>query len=208
MSGKEMMSDECRVRNPTSAITYPARPVQGGRLDLAPPKFGEWCYSPKYNGWRVLIHVPTLTCFNRKGERLSIADEFKEALGQLRHVLTWLDCEALERRHQIGQGSLVILDWVSAYTPHLARMNLLEHYWSVAPLDPLKFEADSVYLAPHWFAPSAPELWQELQSLNAAAGNVPFYEGVVAKRADSTYPIQLDSPDKEFTGWVKHRFDQ
>lgn len=28
--------------------TYPARPINGGRLELAPPKPGQWCYEPKY----------------------------------------------------------------------------------------------------------------------------------------------------------------
>jgi hypothetical protein len=34
----------------------------------------------------------------------------------------------------------------------------------------------------------------------------PFYEGVVMKRANSPYPIQLRSDSEEFRGWVKHRF--
>ena len=32
-------------------ITYPARPIQGGRLELAPPKRGLWYAEPKLNGW-------------------------------------------------------------------------------------------------------------------------------------------------------------
>ena len=42
--------------------------------------------------------------------------EFEAALDQLRPLaesgLVWADCEALERRHQIGRGSLVVLDWI------------------------------------------------------------------------------------------------
>ena len=30
--------------------TYPARPINGGPLELAPPKPGRWYYEPKYNG--------------------------------------------------------------------------------------------------------------------------------------------------------------
>jgi hypothetical protein len=33
-----------------------------------------------------------------------------------------------------------------------------------------------------------------------------FYEGFVAKRTDSPYPLQLRSPSEEFPRWVKHRF--
>jgi len=42
--------------------------------------------------------------------------EFDAAVDQLRSLadsgLVWADCEALERRHQIGRGSLVVLDWI------------------------------------------------------------------------------------------------
>jgi hypothetical protein len=30
-------------------LTYPARPINGGPLEWAPPKPGPWCYEPKYN---------------------------------------------------------------------------------------------------------------------------------------------------------------
>ena len=33
-----------------------------------------------------------------------------------------------------------------------------------------------------------------------------FYEGVVMKRVDSIYPMQLRSPDFETPDWMKHRF--
>ena len=97
-------------------ITFPARPIHGGRLELAPPKRGVWFAEPKYNGWRALVHTPTGTMWNRHGKRLSIAAEFgpaQETLRSLaRHGLVWADCEALERRHAIGRGSLVVLDWI------------------------------------------------------------------------------------------------
>ena len=53
--------------NVTTLITFPARPIQGGRLDLAPPKRGLWFAEPKLNGWRALIHTPTGTMWNRHG---------------------------------------------------------------------------------------------------------------------------------------------
>src|SRR6266496_729948 len=95
-------------------ITYPARPVNGGPLDNALPKHGVWLYEPKYNGWRTLVHVESGTMFNRKGERLSISAEFRPALTKLQRTpFEWLDCEALERRHGLGQGSLIVFDCIA-----------------------------------------------------------------------------------------------
>jgi hypothetical protein len=67
--------------------TYPARPTNGGRLELAPPKPGQWCYEPKYNGWRTLVHAPTGSMFNRYAQPLSIAAEFGSALKSLRKTV-------------------------------------------------------------------------------------------------------------------------
>ena len=87
---------------------FPARPVNGGPLEKALPKSGDWYYKPKYNGWRTLVHVPTGTRFNRKLERLSIEKEFTIALHTLHglwldkgsdarsvNVPEWLDCEGI-----------------------------------------------------------------------------------------------------------------
>lgn len=35
--------------NVPAPITYPARPIQGGKLELAPPKRGVWYAEPKLN---------------------------------------------------------------------------------------------------------------------------------------------------------------
>jgi ATP-dependent DNA ligase len=40
-------------------ITFPARPIQGGKLDRAPKKTGLWFAEPKFNGWRALVHCPS-----------------------------------------------------------------------------------------------------------------------------------------------------
>src|ERR1041385_8150163 len=94
------------------SITYPARPLNGGRFGLVAKK-PIHLWSAKLNGWRALIHTPTGTMFNRQGEELTIASEFAEALNDLsRSSIEWLDCEALERRHNIGRGTLIILDAV------------------------------------------------------------------------------------------------
>lgn len=195
--------------------TYPARPMRGGPIK---PGFkqlpGHWFYEPKYNGWRTLVHVPTGTMFNRHGERLTIHAEFARALALIRSGLRaaefeWLDCEALERRHKIGQGTLVILDavpevehWPATY---IERRQWVQPIVPLAPLDPKSFAENGLYLVPNNFHPGAVlDLWNQLQRLNASAG-CEFYEGLVAKR-DLPYPIQLQNPERPFLGWLKHRW--
>lgn len=199
-------------------ITYPARPIQGGRLDLAPPKRGLWFAEPKLNGWRALIHTPTGTMWNRHGALLTIADCFRPALTTLATLssrgLVWADCEALERRHNLGRGTLVVLDAVLApcTSPYVQRRATLE---SLIPCEPV-FGGDSAHPVPCGTAVLAPALrvethtdaltfYQQLRAANRALG-CDFFEGLVMKRADSPYPVQLRSPAEEFRGWVKHRF--
>jgi hypothetical protein len=47
--------------------------------------------------------------------------------------------------------------------------------------------------------------YQRLRDANRALG-CEFFEGVVMKRADSPYPVQMCSATEKFRGWVKHRF--
>lgn len=97
---------------------YPARPVNGGPLPKALPKSGEWSMEGKYNGWRAWVHNPTGAMFNRKLEPLSITSEFKTSLDILRKLpWEWSDVEALERRHNIGRGSLILLDYLPEDPP-------------------------------------------------------------------------------------------
>ena len=201
-----------------SLLTFPARPIQGGRLELAPPKRGLWFAEPKLNGWRALIHTPTGTMWNRHGTLLTIADCFRPALAALAKLasrgLVWADCEALERRHNLGRGTLVVLDIIpESGTPiYTARRALLE---SLLPCDPV-FDGDisrpvpsgAVVLTPARRADlhaDALAFYQRLRAANRALG-CDFFEGVVMKRADSIYPVQLLSAMEEFRGWVKHRF--
>src|SRR6266478_1278574 len=59
--------------------------------------------------------------FNRRGQRLSIAGLFGGALKHLRTVqllsggvpVEWFDCEALCRRHRLGQATLLVFDYIS-----------------------------------------------------------------------------------------------
>lgn len=199
-------------------ITYPARPIQGGRLELASPKRGLWYAEPKLNGWRALIHTPTGTMWNRHGALLTIADCFRPALGVLAKLadrgLVWADCEALERRHNLGRGTLVVLDVVpeSGTPSYEQRRAMLE---AIIPTDAV-FSGDtsrpvlcgSVVLTPTMradFHADALAFYQRLREANRALC-CDFFEGVVMKRADSSYPVQLRSATEEFRGFVKHRF--
>lgn len=201
-----------------TSITFPARPINGGPLPKAPaksngPGSSPWYYEPKVNGWRALIHVPSGIMFNRKNQRLSIESEFSTALKLLRDCFPsyeWLDCEALERRHGIGRGSLIILDIVIADKTYKERFNLISDVLDCSRCigsGATVPAANGVYRLPHCEDHNdfALQLWQELQDANKTLG-VPFYEGLVAKRADSIYPIQLRSPDCEFPFWTKHRW--
>jgi ATP-dependent DNA ligase len=193
-------------------LTYPARPVNGGHLNQALPKRGQWFYEPKYNGWRAIVHTPTSTMWNRHGELLSITREFESALEILKcSPLEWLDVEALERRHNLGRGSLVVLDCPSlrglVYEQRTRRI-----YDSIGAMglgecliQTLKPEANKVYIAPSYGETELRELWQQLQEVNRCLKSI-FYEGVVAKKANSLYPVQLNSPEQATATWMKHRF--
>ena len=201
-----------------SLPTFPARPIQGGRLELAPPKRGLWFAEPKLNGWRALIHTPTGTMWNRHGTLLTIADCFRPALAALAKLtsrgLVWADCEALERRHNLGRGTLVVLDVIpESGTPiYTARRAMLE---SLLPCDPV-FDGDTSRPVPCGAVvltharridshAAALAVYQRLRDANRVLG-CDFFEGVVMKRADSIYPVQMRSATEEFRGWVKHRF--
>ena len=47
--------------------------------------------------------------------------------------------------------------------------------------------------------------YERLRAANRVLG-CDFFEGVVMKRADSIYPVQLRSITEEYRGWCKHRF--
>jgi ATP-dependent DNA ligase len=203
--------------------TFPARPVNGGELSLAGPKVGRHAIEPKDNGWRALTHIETGTMFNRHGKLLTIAAEFAKALAALRSTLDceafkWADCEALERRHGIGRGTLIVLDVIpepdygtKSLVPYSERRRWLD---AVLPVQDIhtRPEPDSVYLIPSFsmsLGHDSKTIWDELQQINRDWGTTglnEFYEGIVMKREDSVYPIQLRSAEYETPYWMKHRW--
>ena len=198
-----------------SLISYPARPIQGGKLDRAPKKIGLWYAEPKYNGWRALVHCPSGAMWNRHGGRLSIAGEFDVALAELKKLsstgLVWADCEAMERRHKVGRRSLIVLDWI----PDLGSPTYEERRVFLESLLPLErmslgegtMPEDSVLLAPSIAETNgqALQLYRSLEAINRSV-LADVFEGVVMKRSRSTYPVQLRSAGEENQGWIKHRF--
>jgi ATP-dependent DNA ligase len=221
---------------------FPARPINGGPLDRARPKpFPErWAYEPKVNGWRAVIHTPTATMFNRHGKLMSIAPEFSAVLGALRiaymdliagdaHAFApeWLDCEAFERRHALGRGSLVLFDYIpkpTDKTPWEERQQLLYDTF-FAPARPIESPAFEAYPFEHTTPPENkilsfsytysddkrdPDMrpaaaWNRLQALNKHLATE-LFEGLVAKRTDSPYP-HTTSPNHETPHWIKHRWE-
>jgi hypothetical protein len=172
--------------------------------------------------------------WNRHGKRLSIEHEFSFVLNALQDAtlppeFEWLDCEAFERRHALGKGSLVLLDYIpSDKKPYCERQQSLYdamsgihlgyhhryrapiwHSWSVEQFAPpenylLSFAYTYEDCEDPELAPAA--AWERLQKLNQL-WNAEVFEGLVAKKLDSTYPRQLRSPNLENPYWIKHRWE-
>ena len=211
---------------------YPARPVNGGPLPKAMPKSGDWSVEGKYNGWRAWVHNPTGAMFNRKLEPLSISHEFKPALDVLRQLpWEWSDTEALERRHNIGRGTLILLDHLpdDPNMTYQERKSFMHMFGTVKGIETHKalnepIANNRVYLPMNWRIEGATArvgdfveaerqthrgqwlgLWDILQQCNQAL-RCEFWEGVVAKRNDSIYPRQRRNAELEFPFWMKHRW--
>lgn len=138
----------------------------------------------------------------------------------------WLDVEALERRIPVGKGSLVVLDsplpgnWIQRQKQ--LYLSLIERgvaqSWAfeqcTLPENELfmfahNYQDENAQRAngatvvdPNLFPSAA---WKRLQEANQQLGRE-LFEGLVAKKVESTYPIQLRSPDLEFPFWMKHRW--
>jgi ATP-dependent DNA ligase len=153
--------------------------------------------------------------WNRHGERLSIEDCFKPVLDTLAKadVPEWLDCEALERRLNLGRGSLVVFDYIPSgtdrITPYEKRKAKLEaamktlpnwHPWQFGP--PVQ---SALYTIEGYIPEVIDELYLNLKFENQAL-DADLYEGLVAKRTNSPYPVQQRSSSEETTFWVKHRW--
>jgi ATP-dependent DNA ligase len=195
-------------------VPIPARPITGGDLLTSTmPLIGKWLNTAKYNGWRMVLQIDGYIAYNRHQEKLSIASEFRVALAKLDAIkmrlngfTDWLDAEALERRHELARGTILIIDYIPRRgdrTNHEDRIAKLRSAGiKEAPLDPREWEADAVYLVRH--NDDAKELYNQTISINRQIG-VELYEGVVIKQANSQYPA---SSNRDFPMWIKFRHVQ
>lgn len=213
------MSHQSLINAKSDAIhppTIPARPIRGGKLELAPRKSGIWFAEPKFNGWRALVHTPTGAMWNRHGLRLTIEREFESVLDLLRPLaaqgLVWADCEALERRHNIGRSSLVVLDWI----PESGSSSYEERRKFVAGLvEPERlstgewetFPENALLLPPSIRDEGAAvaKFYDGLKAINRRL-RCDFFEGIVMKRGNAPYPVQLRSDTEECRAMIKHRY--
>jgi hypothetical protein len=209
---------------PDKPICYPPAPLNGGPLEHAPAKVGEWVWQPKVDDWRAVIHTPTRTIWNQYGQLSSFTqtDKFAVALDRIAVVsfaAEWLDVGLMENRHNMMRGCIVVLDLIGSPSskqswPFHERRAHLEAMFGVLPaatrIVGTPEAKDSVLLIPSFSGPDHLDglrLYRGCIAQNEAIGQK-FYEGVVAKRADSLYPIQLNRPKAKCPDWIKHRFDQ
>jgi hypothetical protein len=157
--------------------------------------------------------------WNRHGARLTIAHCFKDALDELHDLadegLIWADCEALERRHHVARGTLIVLDAIPAdpaFTPSYAeRREFLESLR--IPQEPFSSglhegDASPLLLTTSRMVTNQNAVFEFYFGLKAANRRLgcEFFEGVVVKKADAPYPVQLRSSTEECRALVKHRW--
>lgn len=206
------------ITTPTSMICYPPAACNGGPLESALPKVGEWVWQPKVDDWRAVIHTPTGTCWNQYGKLSSITDKFKAALLHLKQQpFEWLDVGMMENRHDLMRGCIIVFDLIEAGYMQWQRYEQLKRKFPVLPFDVSNLLAitggqvrDSVYLIGQWenveWHDTAIKRQDFLKTENELIGHK-FYEGLVAKRADSHYTFGR-KPKQVTADWIKHRFDQ
>jgi hypothetical protein len=193
--------------------TYPARPMNGGRLELAEPLEGEWRYRPKYNGRRVLLHVPTMRTWNRRLDpnnwvfpALARLREKIESEPLLKTTLEWLDLELLYGRTSVANRSVIVLDYISDKEVWWDRMVNLNIVFGEVALFHDDVPGDGQVRFSFPFKENLANLvWDNMQKQNKTLAAT-LFEGLVAYNTKAVYPIQLFSPGKETRHWIKYRF--
>lgn len=217
------------IATPPALCCFPPAALNGGPLDAnTPPKVGEWVWQPKVDDWRAVIHVPTRTVWNQYGKLSSITDKFQVALDHLREsydnrvragftAAEWLDVGMMEQRHDLMRGCIIVFDLIDATLSQQRRYGVLKQMFPVLPFDVSRLISetcgqvrDSVYLISQWdnventHDALGRQGWLKVQ--NDCIGHK-FFEGLVAKRADSLYAFGR-APKQTTPNWIKHRFDQ
>jgi hypothetical protein len=205
---------------PSKPICLPPAPINGGPLETAPPKVGEWIWQPKVDDRRVIIHAPTGTIWNQYGEpSVAMRDihKFEPAIAQLKliaHRAEWLDAGLMEYRHSMMRGCVIVFDLMTRRSlDYQQRRDLLASALRILPDDMADAIVqhggcirDTVYLINHWCTDAPMELQKWLKEQNRILGRK-FYEGLVAKRMKADYPM-FERPKTSTPNWIKHRFDQ
>jgi len=193
---------------------YPMRPLNGGTPDRVFVR--DWAIEPKYNGWRCILNTKTGKLYNRHKTIISISSEMKTAvdmaIAAFGGIAEWVDCEGLERRHKIGQGTLIVLDLLIpgtyAYRKHvISRSTSAQLGPECVELSIAEKPKDHfLYTAPYWITPdkTAGELCKELKIVNSCFG-ADYYEGLVCKKPSSVYTAS-GSSERTTSDWIKHRF--
>jgi hypothetical protein len=212
---------------------YPPAPQNGGPLEFAPDKIGDWAWQPKVDDWRAEANVETSQIWNQYGELSTVAQQGKvsvafEKLRELTRAFDgWrvFDIGIMENRHDLMRGSIIVFDVMDTTAIHSERRAILERVFPILPLAHILLAngqvRDQVYLINEWRNDSHPELCdfltspmmlrpmalqRLLQRENDLVGHK-FYEGLVAKRRDVAYPTK-SAPKQKTNWWIKHRFDQ
>jgi ATP-dependent DNA ligase len=196
--------------------TFPMRPVNGGPLESAlaigsRSLSADYWAEPKFNGWRAVVHAPTGQIWNRKGDPLSIASEFKVALAALHAVARlsgnqeWFDVEGLSRRHAFARGALIVLDNPGRVSDtYHDRRKRMEDAFPIAPHAPDDFAENGLYVPPNFRGGDPEQIRFLYQQLLEAGGD--FYEGLVMKKGSSLYE-PLRRATGESPAWMKHRWN-
>lgn len=184
--------------------------MSGGRLEGAEPLGGTWSYRPKWNGRRVLCHLPTMRTWNRELEEVGyVHPAFKKLqllVGLRWPVCEWLDMEFLWGRTSVGKGAIIVFDYVDATDSWNDRQVVLQEIFKDNQMGALCLpEKEQVY----WNNPLADGTenlaWEAMQRINGELQTT-LFEGLVAYEIRAVYPTQLFSPLKETPYWMKYRF--
>jgi len=218
-------------------ICYPPAPLNGGRLESAPPKVGEWVWQPKVDDRRVVIHAPSQTIWNQYGA-LSVGnkDKFKfqialdvitAAWKQLPY-LEWFDAGLMEYRHDMMRGCIVIFDLICRPLIYTRRRELLNSAFQILPsyiskkLGDNKPIRDSVFLIPEYveyddvISPSGGYFDSQISSfpLNAQEYLQAENARIGKKFYEGLVAKKIDSlyyfgvcAKEKTPDWIKHRFD-
>lgn len=190
--------------------TYPARPMNAGRLEGSETLLGTWRYRPKWNGRRVLCHLPTMRTWNRELEEVGYQHPaFKKLqlmVGLRWPQCEWLDLEFLWGRSSVGKGAIIVLDYVIPTEHWELRQMVLHDIFADNELGGLCLpEKEQVYWSSPLLEGMERRAWEAMQKINGELQTT-IFEGLVAYEVTSEYPIQLFTPLKETPYWMKYRF--